>query len=179
MKTLHPSEEETADESDDAPSEDVSFSENEELADREEPEEEEGEGREEEPYDEGKKTEEDADESDELEESDDSASLDDELSDEELVNELDDPEHVPNAKPGEPRTTSLSSKPQLTEAVTQLSFTVPGARRSMRSILAFGDELDPANGAPTPSSTSSRMTPNASRRRRSSFVLESERDDAR
>jgi hypothetical protein len=119
-----------------------------------------------------------SDESVELEESDDVASLEDELSDEELVNELDDPEHVPNAKPGVPRTTPPSSKPQLAEAVTQFSFTVPEARRSMRSILAFGDELDPANGAPTPSSTSSRMTPSASRRRRSSFVLESERDGA-
>lgn len=75
--------------------------------------------------------------------------------------------------PGVPKISGPGSNPMDSVAVRQLEARVPGAARSMRSMLALvpPEGLAPAKGLPVPSSTSSRTMPDASRRRRSNLVL--------
>ena len=75
--------------------------------------------------------------------------------------------------PGVPKISGPGSNPVDSVAVRQLERRFPGRERSMRSMLALAppEGFAPANGFPTPSSTSSRTVPVASRSCRSSLVL--------
>lgn len=89
------------------------------------------------------------------------------------ADDVDDTDAPAPPNPGVPNNANgTTSNPMESDEALQLPTTLPGARRSMRSMLAFCVEvLVPAKGFPTPSSTSSRRIPAASYKRRSSFVL--------
>ena len=87
---------------------------------------------------------------------------------------LDEEKIIAFENPGEPRIVSPSLNPRDAVAVLQFSFTFPGPRRSILSMLAFGSPSEgfaPANGSPTPSSTSSRTVALPSYSLKRSFVF--------
>jgi hypothetical protein len=116
--------------------------------------------------------EEDREVSDEESEDSDDAKVTEDDAPEDSESEEED-EEIDGRTPGVPKIGGPGSKPDDSVAVLQFSGTFPGAARSTRSMLALGppEGFAPANGLPTPSSTSSRTAPLASTSFKRSLVF--------